>query len=380
MPSRNVVPFSVALILAVILLFPMTVMFRGSPDLGTTVEQLQIDWLRMTLDVESVSMEEFRRFQQRVADTRLTDLSRFSEDLAEALQRLPSAIEATGVTLNEPAGVESAREWVETVDRLLTVVRDEAGLLDDQRAAAYNSLFVFSLTAAIVVAGLLIYQMQRMRYLVAAKDDSERVAALERRVRENERRRLARELHDGAAQELAIARMLLDRVETSEVSTALRGAIQSAGDEIRLLYRAMDPRFTEPAELESMLHELGASIEHRSGQQFHIQIDGISRASWSPETQLHLFRIAQEAMHNVVRHARASWASLTLALINGKSILLRVEDDGVGLAGTEESYGRRGMRERMELIGGTIEWRPRDGGGTCVEVIAPLDGAEGRIP
>lgn len=177
-----------------------------------------------------------------------------------------------------------------------------------------------------------------------------------------------------------IARMVLDRIESSEAAPSLRAAIQSAGDEIRLLYRAMDPRFTEPAELASMLHELSASIEHRSGQRFDIHIDGISDATWSPETQLHLFGIAQEAMHNVVRHANASRASLSLTLKDGKRILLRIEDNAVGLNAAEESYGRCGMRERMELIGGSIAWRSPDDGGTCVEVVAPIDGSKGRIP
>jgi two-component system sensor histidine kinase UhpB len=92
-----------------------------------------------------------------------------------------------------------------------------------------------------------------------------------------------------------------------------------------------------------------------------------------------LFRIAQEALTNVVRHARASRAAVTLERRVGAA-MLRVEDDGRGISPGREStgLGMLGMRERAERLGGQLVARTAACGGTVVEARIPLGGAETR--
>lgn len=384
MRFRDSIPVVLALAVALALLLPMSMAFRADSPLASAVDQLQLEWLRTFISASDATPSRIASFADRVDRPELRELSRFSPVLADALDVLPSAINRvarlTAARWNDPETTAAVAEAVRDVDHLLATVRRAAEILDEQQNAAYRSLVLFALVAAVGFAVLWLYQARRVRLLVAEATDAERLAALERRVQDHERRRLARELHDGAAQELAIARMVLDRLDRSEPLDTLRAAVASAGDEIRLLYRAMDPRFTDPAELRSLLQELAVSMEHRSGQHFEVAIDSLTGVSWSPETQLHLFRVAQESMHNVVRHARAEWASLSLRVDPTAHVSLRVEDDGIGLNGSPEHYGRRGIRERVELMHGTVQWRSRDPRGTVVEAVIPIHLYEGRDP
>jgi two-component system sensor histidine kinase UhpB len=90
--------------------------------------------------------------------------------------------------------------------------------------------------------------------------------------------------------------------------------------------------------------------------------------------ELVIYRVAQEALTNVARHAGAATAALSLVERSG-SLVLRVKDDGVGVGGAAEGTGVRGMRERAVLIGAELSWADReDGQGGEVVLELPLDG------
>lgn len=369
----DALPIVITLLLTSSLLIPMTLSFGSDQDVADDVVELRLDWLRSTLRPQNVSPEKTQEFITRLEEIGLEDLGRFSPALRAALQNLPYAMEARSRTADVPEMDQTTLIWTRVVDQLLEVVYREAVQIDLQKRSAYRSLLSFSVIVTIGFAILWIYQTRRVRTLVAENITNRRISSLERRVREHERRRLARELHDGLAQELAAAKMMIDRLEVNDTTQRLGKIILSAADQIRLLHRAMDPRFTEASELVSMLHELTAVIRERSGQHFDLKIEVPSSVSWSPETKFHLFRVAQEGLNNVVRHAGATWARLSLTIDEAGDIVLQVEDNGVGIEGSDESYGRQGMRERMELIGGRIEWRSRTEGGTCVEARVPVE-------
>ncbi|MFP4210990.1 MAG: sensor histidine kinase [Alkalispirochaeta sp.] len=371
MKIREVTPFIIASLIILALLFPMNAAFRAGTEVSTVVSELQLEWLRLGITIDTRNGAAVATFADQLKNPQLQALSRFSAPLAATLDRIPDALTHVEIAVRS-GDREATVAAVQTVDALLDTVATEAAILDAQRSAAYASLVSFSFIAATAFAMLWIYQIVRVQRFASAAEESKRVATLERRVQDHERRRLARELHDGAAQELAVARLALDRLTPDDAVSSLRSAIISAAEEIRLIHRALDPRFTAPDELMSLIHKLAANIEHRSSQKIDVHNDSLHGIQWTPEMQLHLFRITQEGLHNVVRHAGASTASITLRVQDTNHVVLRIMDDGVGLNGSVEGYGRRGIRERVELMGGTVSWSAGEHGGTVVEAIVPV--------
>jgi signal transduction histidine kinase len=372
---RRITPVIIIVVTTLGLLVPMGLAFRASSPLSDSVDDLQLDWLRLAAGIDHVSPASVRAVTARLDFDQLRELSRFSPRLSDALSVLPAAI--TNIEDTVVSGERVAIEQFMAVDSLLSVVRDETEVLDEQQDTAYSGMLTFVMIAAVAFAVLWAHQTVRVSRLKLEARENRRIASLERSVRDHERSKLSRELHDGAAQELAVAGLAADLIakdRSLDHLPALTTAIRSARDEMRLVYRVMDPRFRKPSELPQSLRELAHGIEQRSGQHFDVHIDPLSAVSWSSETLLHVYRIVQECMHNVVRHAEATWASVVLRVSrtdDALEVVIRVEDDGVGIDQSTEGYGRRGVRERVELLRGTVRWFNREPAGTVVEAVLP---------
>lgn len=199
-------------------------------------------------------------------------------------------------------------------------------------------------------------------------------------VQESERQHLSRELHDSISQLLLVHRMDAEWLAKEAEGGPVREAAEhlcTALDETLHLVRtlAMDlrPPAIDDLGIDSALETLCVDITRRSGIHCEFESDGHTR-SQSSEVGVTLYRIAQEALANAVRHAKCR--SIRVQLVqHGNSVELQVADDGVGidprrLADTA-SFGLVGMRERAELVGGhvTIETGPDDG--TCIRATVP---------
>jgi signal transduction histidine kinase len=208
--------------------------------------------------------------------------------------------------------------------------------------------------------------------------------------REEERRRLRRDLHDGIGPTLAAQAMQLEAARDllasdPEVSQSLLREIlhQSQGllSEIRRVIYALRP---------PTLDELGLAeaIRVHAGQYAHggLRIDVDLPGQLPPlpaAVEVAIYRIAQEALTNVVRHARARRCNLRLA-VTDEWIELEISDDGLGLAQTQAHSRRRGvglhsMAERAAELGGVYQVLPRAAGGTCVSVRLSLAGVEAEL-
>ena len=201
------------------------------------------------------------------------------------------------------------------------------------------------------------------------------------RVQEEERSRLARELHDGTVQTLIALGQRLQMVQrelrrapeqATERLAALRSMVSEAIEDVRRFTRALRPLYLEelgliPA-LEMLTREAGAAFQVH-GQPIRL----------SDEIELALFRIAQEALSNAQRHAQATHIAVWLSFDNGQ-VRLVVQDDGRGFHPPERlvdlvqrgHLGLMSMQERAQGIGGRLHIRSHPGRGTRVEVIAPL--------
>jgi two-component system sensor histidine kinase UhpB len=192
---------------------------------------------------------------------------------------------------------------------------------------------------------------------------------------EAERVGIARDLHDEVGQLLTGVLLQLEaivetapaqRVELDEAKQAVRRAL----DEIRRISRELRPEMLEELGLVSALTELSTTFARVSGVRVEREFDQ-SLPKLGPETELAVYRIAQESLTNVTRHAHASRVTITLE--RGRdSVVLRVEDDGRGFAGPPDEHGGlRSMRERALLVDGALAIKPAARGGVEVRLEVP---------
>lgn len=193
---------------------------------------------------------------------------------------------------------------------------------------------------------------------------------------QDERRRIARELHDEIGQQLTglllqsetLLRRAPDDLRPDLVE--LREASRAAAEEVRGIARRLRPEALDELGLQSALLALATAVEKRTGMTVRRQL--ARDLPLSAEHELVIYRIAQESLTNVVRHSGATSASVTLGVDNG-DVLLTVRDNGVGLdqAVPRPSVGIRGMRERALLVGAQLSLRDLEPHGTEVRLRVP---------
>ena len=198
---------------------------------------------------------------------------------------------------------------------------------------------------------------------------------------EGERARIARELHDEIGQSLTVVLLGLKRSvdrsppELRDELALLQETTRAALDEVRQVARRLRPGVLEDLGLLSALNALAADFTDASGTPVDRAL-GPGLPPLTPEAELVLYRIAQESLTNVARHAGADRVALTLAR-DGEAVELAVVDDGRGLRGAPDGTGIRGMRERALLVGARLRVGPDPGGGTAVRVTVPVRDGRG---
>jgi two-component system sensor histidine kinase UhpB len=196
---------------------------------------------------------------------------------------------------------------------------------------------------------------------------------------EAERVGIARDLHDEVGQLLTGALLQLNSVAESALEhpqelDEARQAVRRALDEVRRISSELRPEMLEHLGLVSALTELSTTFARVSGVRVERQFDA-SLPKLAPDTELAVYRIAQESLTNVARHAQAS--SVMLALERGHdSVVLRVVDDGRGFDGVPEEHGGlRSMRERALLVDGALAIKDGRHGGVEVRLEVPVAAA-----
>jgi two-component system sensor histidine kinase UhpB len=195
---------------------------------------------------------------------------------------------------------------------------------------------------------------------------------------ESERRRVAQELHDEIGQNLTAAVLELNRVREGGVvlTDALDDAQALARESLETLSAItarLRPATFDDLGLASALQSLAADSERRTGVEVETSFDGALQGL-DDDAELVLFRVAQEAVTNALRHAECSRVTIRLQRDDGQ-VVLRVEDDGGGVGGAISGAGIRGMRERAAMIGGRLAISSATIGGTAVELRVPKTGA-----
>jgi two-component system, NarL family, sensor histidine kinase UhpB len=200
---------------------------------------------------------------------------------------------------------------------------------------------------------------------------------------EAERRRVARELHDEVGQGLTALVLGLEQAtrrappELAEQLAGLREAARAGLEEVRDVARRLRPEALDELGLASALAALTTGLSRQTGLRVERRVEP-SLPALGEDVELVIYRVAQESLTNVARHAGARRVELTLERRDG-AVVLSVTDDGRGIArGAPHSGGTgiRSMRERALLVGGRLSIVRRGEGGTRVRLELPVDGAE----
>lgn len=231
-----------------------------------------------------------------------------------------------------------------------------------------------------LVAGAM-HQARLHRQLAAREQAAERFAEQVIAAQESERRRLAGDIHDGITQRLVSLAFHLEAAadavpgDTSFVAgelTRVRELAEATLDEARAAIAGLRPPVLDDLGLADGLASLARTVGP-----VDVRVDAVE-CQLPEHVEIALYRIAQEALQNVVKHARARRVGLELSC-DGAYARLRVTDDGRGLpagvrpgAAGQASYGLRSMAERAELVGGRFEVISRPGIGTTVTATVPV--------
>jgi signal transduction histidine kinase len=196
---------------------------------------------------------------------------------------------------------------------------------------------------------------------------------------ELERARLARELHDETGQALTSILLGLKGVEQEIATEEARAALASVRDTVattlqgvRRLAVELRPSTLDDFGLVPALERLAATLGEQTG--LHVDFEAsIDDERFSPEVETTLYRIVQEALTNVVKHAAATRVSI-LVVRRGDSVAAVVEDDGRGIEQPvhDEGLGLVGMRERAALVGGRVRIESSSEGGTTIAAEVPV--------
>lgn len=259
---------------------------------------------------------------------------------------------------------------------------------DDERLVVTLAAF-----AAAAIEGALLVTVERERAealaglaVVEERERAQRLLlGLVIGAQEAERARVARDLHDEIGQSLTSVllglRLVTDSLRTSDIADALahadevRNLVAAALDGVRQLAFELRPTVLDDMGLVPAVRRLAGDFDRRHGVRVELVLEGVADDSrFVPELETVVYRVIQEALTNVARHAHASGAVVSLA---AESACLRatIRDDGVGFdppLGEPRSLGLAGMEERAALVGGHIEVSAAPGAGTRVALEVPI--------
>lgn len=257
---------------------------------------------------------------------------------------------------------------------------------------AYERRDLSTLQALADYCGGALERIQAREELRESREQLRALAAHLQSVREEERKRIAREIHDELGQSLTGFKMDLawmrNRLQGSDDGPALRqlllDKIKAMGtllDQLAGLMRKLctdlRPGVLDDLGLPAAVEWQAREYQNRTGIECHLDIE-LGETRVDPERSIALFRIFQELLTNVARHARASRVEVLLER-TGTHFVLEVSDNGCGIKESEKagakSLGLLGLRERAVILGGEVEIEGRTGKGTTVRVKVPVSNA-----
>ncbi len=300
-------------------------------------------------------------------------------------------------SVEEPRSRRRGLRWfiVANLAVFIVMMMQSRALWGEGHTAIPADLFVVAFTVFIWVLGTadgqLAGRVTRPLSLFSAESTAQLRSRYEQQIREaagrEERHRLARELHDSIKQQIFVvqtaaaaaqARFDGDKEGTKQALATVRSAAREAMGEMEAMLEQLQAAPLENTGLVEALKKQCEALGFRTGAEVRFMPGELPpNESLPPGAQQAFYRIAQEALANVSRHARATRVDVALTCI-GSYLLLRIEDDGAGFDANAapRGMGLRNMRARAEEFDGSLEIISHPGGGTTVELRLPFDVAE----
>jgi signal transduction histidine kinase len=226
--------------------------------------------------------------------------------------------------------------------------------------------------------------IERAQMNDALREREQRIAELSAhllRVQEEERKRISRELHDETGQALMVIRLYLGMMEQGSTARNIRGKIKETVEVvdrtiegIRRIIGKLSPLVLQELGLVAAIRKEAKDLAKATGLKTRVMIaDDVGRLA--PGTEQAIYRVVQEALHNVAKHAQAR--NVTIQVVReGEKISVHVEDDGVGIQAARGnprngSFGLAGIKERIAMLGGVSRVISTKGKGTRIEITVP---------
>jgi len=223
--------------------------------------------------------------------------------------------------------------------------------------------------------------IERARMTDALREREQRIAELSGhllRVQEDERKRISRELHDETGQALMVVRLYLGMMETGAPvhKAKIRETVEVVDrtiEGIRRIIGKLSPLVLQELGLVAALRKEAKDLARNAGVKTRVMIsDEVGRLA--PGTEQAIYRVVQEALHNVAKHAQAKNATVQMSR-EGQTIHVVVEDDGIGIQARSNSRGhsfrRSGIKDRVAMVGGVSRVVSAKGKGTRLEITVP---------
>jgi signal transduction histidine kinase len=202
------------------------------------------------------------------------------------------------------------------------------------------------------------------------------------KAQEEERKRISRELHDETGQALMVIRLYLGMLDKAVATRAAKGKIQEllevvdrTIEGIRRIIGRLTPLVLQELGLVAAIRKEAKDLAKGSGIRARVAVsDDVGRLA--PEVETTIYRVVQESLHNVAKHASAHSVTVEMTRANS-SLRLLIEDDGVGISKSPSnsqrpSFGMAGMRERISMLGGNMRVESRKDKGTRILVTVPV--------
>ena len=366
-------------------------MLEGNEPYPLVAWKGQFDRIRADLEDamrrESELAPELRSGDQQKYFSALFSQMWATGDKMFALARAGSEQEARALISNSLQGQLAA---VSNTTARLLIQNNEA---QEEAASRIRSIYdnverdvyLFLLAVMVLIALTGTYLAYTNRLVLARMERlSEQRSELSRKlitVQEEVLWSISRELHDEFGQILTALGAMLRRVEKQNIPPQvkedldeIREIVQSTLNKTRSLSQALHPAILDTGGLEQAIDWYVPVFQKQTGIPVHLEIRG-ENPGVSDHIAIHVYRVVQEGLNNVAKHAQSPEAWVTLAF-EDERLMLEIRDRGVGLpaAGTpgRHGIGLVAMRERAELLGGTLKLERPSEGGTIVRLEAPL--------
>jgi signal transduction histidine kinase len=315
-------------------------------------------------------------------------LSRVSAEFKRFRDRLENGLDELvhpRLAQNRERGISGAEAY--SIEEGFDLLSSALSALSTKERSSFDDLLGFLLLLIIALAIAFSWQGNKVRSL-GEKVMAER--AFSRQLDESieaERSRIAREIHDEIAQDLVFARHELDSLASDlpDAKARLTGIKDALGVTLRnaraLCEGLWPPRLGASGSLASAIAELCRDAEERVGIAVSIDVEPSIDDRLGKQASLGLFRIVQEGLANACKHSGSARVAISLRVsrsTEGEDIRALIEDAGKGMDGCVEGMGMRGLRERARLLGGTVSWGKKAGGGTRLAVRVPLARGPGK--